>query len=31
MKLLLEFPDAIFHGADKASILGNDEVLSRLA
>jgi len=28
MKLLLEFPDAHFHGADKASILGDDEVRS---
>jgi len=29
--LLLEFPDALFHGADKGSILGDDEVWSRLA
>jgi len=31
MKLLLEFPDALFHGVDKASILGDDEFWSRLA
>jgi hypothetical protein len=28
MKLLLEFPDALFHGVDKESILGDDEVWS---
>jgi len=28
IKLLLEFPDALFHGMDKESILGDDEVLS---
>jgi len=26
IKLLLEFPDAIFHGADEAAMLGDDEV-----
>jgi len=31
IKLLLEFPDALFHGMDKESILGDDEVSSRLA
>jgi len=31
IKLLLEFPDAVFHGVDKESILGYDEVCSRLA
>jgi len=31
MKLLLEFPDALFHGVDEESILGDDEVVSRLA
>jgi hypothetical protein len=31
MKLLLEFPDAIFHGVDEGSILGDDEVLSSQA
>jgi hypothetical protein len=31
IKLLLEFPDAIFHGVDQESILGEDEVWSRLA
>jgi len=25
-KLLLEFPDALFHGVDKESILGDDDV-----
>jgi hypothetical protein len=28
MKLLLEFPDALFHGVDEGSILGDDEVWS---
>jgi hypothetical protein len=28
MKLLLEFPDALFHAVDDGSILGDDEVLS---
>jgi hypothetical protein len=28
MKLLLEFPDALFHAVDVGSILGDDEVLS---
>jgi hypothetical protein len=27
MKLLLEFPHALFHGVDEESILGDDEVL----
>jgi hypothetical protein len=31
MKLLLKFPDALFHGVDQESILGDDEVWSRLA
>jgi len=31
MKLLLEFPDALFHGVDKGSILGDDEVWSSQA
>jgi len=31
IKLLLEFRDALFHGVDKESILGDDEVWSRLA
>jgi len=31
IKLLLEFPDALFHGVDEESILGDDEVWSRLA
>jgi len=26
IKLLLDFPDALFHGADEGSILGNEEV-----
>jgi len=26
MKLLLEFPDAVFHGVDEGSILGDDEI-----
>jgi len=26
IKLLLEFPDALFHGVDEGSILGDDEV-----
>jgi len=29
--LLLEFPDALFHGVDEGSILGDDEVLSSQA
>jgi len=28
IKLLLEFPDALFHGVDEESILGDDEVWS---
>jgi hypothetical protein len=28
MKLLLEFPDALFHAVDGESILGDDEVWS---
>jgi hypothetical protein len=28
MKLLLEFLDALFHGVDEESILGDDEVWS---
>jgi hypothetical protein len=28
VKLLLEFPDALFHAVDEASILGDDEVWS---
>jgi len=31
MKLLLEFPDALFHGKDEGSILGDDEVWSSQA
>jgi hypothetical protein len=31
IKLLLEFPDALFHAVDEESILGNDEVWSRLS
>jgi hypothetical protein len=31
MKLLLEFPDALFHGVDEGSILGDDEVWSSQA
>jgi hypothetical protein len=31
MKLLLEFPDALFHGGDEESILGDDEVWSSQA
>jgi len=31
IKLLLEFPDALFHGADEESILGDDEVWSSQA
>jgi len=31
MKLLLLFPDALFHGVDEGSILGDDEVWSSLA
>jgi len=28
IQLLLEFPDALFHGVDEGSILGDDEVWS---
>jgi len=31
IKLLLEFPDALFHGLDEESILGDDEVWSSQA
>jgi len=31
MKLLVEFPDALFHGVDEGSILGDDEVWSSQA
>jgi hypothetical protein len=31
MKLLLEFPDALFHGLDEESILGDDKVSSSQA
>jgi hypothetical protein len=31
IKLLLEFPDAIFHAVDEESILGDDEVWSSQA
>jgi hypothetical protein len=31
MKLLLEFPDALFHGVDEESILGDDKVWSSKA
>jgi hypothetical protein len=31
IKLLWEFPDALFHAVDEESILGDDEVWSRLA
>jgi hypothetical protein len=31
MKLLLEFPEALFHGVDEGSILGDDEVWSSQA
>jgi len=31
MKLLLEFLDALFHGVDEGSILGDDEVWSSQA
>jgi len=31
INLLLEFPDARFHGVDEELILGDDEVWSRLA
>jgi len=31
IKLLLEFPDAHFHGVDDGSILGDDEVWSSQA
>jgi len=31
MKLLLEFPDALFDGVDEGSILGDDEVWSTQA
>jgi len=30
-KLLLEFPDGLFHVVGKESILGDDEVWSRVA
>jgi len=28
IRLLLEFPDALFHGVDEESVLGDDEVWS---
>jgi hypothetical protein len=28
IKILLEFPDALFHGVDEESIFGDDEVWS---
>jgi len=31
IRLLLEFPDALFHGVDEESILGDDEVWSSQA
>jgi len=31
MKVLLVFPDALFHGVDKESIHGDDEVCSSQA
>jgi len=31
VKHLLEFPDALLHGVDEESILGDDEVWSRQA
>jgi len=31
IKLLLEFPDALFHGVGKESILGDDDVWSSQA
>jgi len=31
IKILLEFPDALFHGVDEESILGDDEVWSSQA
>ena len=31
INLLLEFPDALFHGVDKESILGDDKVRSSQA
>jgi hypothetical protein len=31
MKPLIEFPDALFHGVDLESILGEDDVWSRQA
>jgi len=31
IKLLLEFPDALFHGVDEESILDDDEVWSSQA
>jgi len=31
IKLLQEFPDALFHGVDEESILGDDEVWSSQA
>jgi hypothetical protein len=31
IKLFLEFPDALLHGVDEESILGDDEAWSREA
>jgi len=31
IKLLLEFPDALFHAVDEESIIGDDEVWSSQA
>jgi len=31
IKFLLEFPEALFHGVDEGSILGDDEVWSSQA
>jgi hypothetical protein len=31
MKLLMEFPDALFHGVDEGSILADDEIWSSQA
>ena len=31
VKLLLEFPDPLFHGVDAESIIGDDEAWSRQA
>jgi hypothetical protein len=31
VKLLLEFPDALLHGVDEESMLGDNEVWSRQA